>query len=103
MRSRASFRVQRRVFLRALGLGLGAAAAARLANVALAQASAAPKRFMLFYMPHGAPPEHFRPQVMADDPTQFALGQSGVGILGPLEEQLKSYVTVIQGIKYPKG
>ena len=54
-------------------------------------------------MPHGAPPEHFRPQVMENDPTSFTLGQSGVGILGPLEEQLKQYTTVIQGLKYPKG
>ncbi len=103
MGSSASLRVQRRIFLSALGLGLTAAAAARLSRVALAQASAAPKRFMLFYMPHGAPPEHFRPQVMENDPTAFTLGQSGVGILGPLEEQLKQYTTVVQGLKYPEG
>jgi hypothetical protein len=103
MGSSASLRVRRRIFLRALGLGLTASAAGRLSNVALAQATAAPKRFLLFYMPHGAPPEHFRPQVMENDPTSFTLGQSGVGILGPLEEQLKQYTTVIQGLKYPKG
>jgi hypothetical protein len=103
MGSRASLRVQRRIFLSAVGLGLSAAAATRLSRVALAQASPAPKRFMLFYMPHGAPPEHFRPQVMANDPTSFSLSQSGVSILGPLEEQLKQYTTVIQGLKYPKG
>jgi hypothetical protein len=87
----------------ALGLGLTAAAASRLSRVALAQATGAPKRFMLFYMPHGAPPEHFRPQVMENDPTVFALDQSGVSILGPLQEQLKQYTTVVQGLKYPKG
>ena len=103
MGSRASLRVQRRIFLSALGLGLSVAAAARLSRVALAQASPAPKRFMLFYVPHGVPPEHFRPQVMENDPTSFTLGQSGVGILGPLEEQLKQYVTVVQGLKYPEG
>jgi hypothetical protein len=103
MGSRASFRIQRRIFLSALGLGLSTAAATRLSRVALAQAEAAPKRFMLFYMPHGAPPEHFQPQVMANDPTTFSLAQSGVSILGPLEEQLKQYVTVVQGLKYPKG
>jgi hypothetical protein len=101
--SNASFRVRRRVFLSALGLGLTASAAARLSRVALAQATPASKRFLLFYMPHGAPPEHFRPQVMANDPTAFSLDQSGVSILGPLQEQLKSYTTVIQGLKYPKG
>jgi hypothetical protein len=101
--SNASLRVRRRVFLSALGLGLTAAAATRLSRVALAQATPASKRFLLFYMPHGAPPEHFRPQVMADDPTAFSLDQSGVSILGPLQAQLKSRTTVIQGLKYPKG
>ena len=101
--SNAAVRVRRRVFLSALGLGLGAPAAARLAGVALAQTTPAPKRFLLFYMPHGAPPEHFRPQVMENDPTAFALDMSGVSILGPLQEKLKQYTTVIQGLKYPPG
>lgn len=103
MGSSATLRVRRRLFLSALGLGLGAAGATRLSRVALAQAGDAPKRFLLFYVPHGVPPEHFRPQVMENDPTSFTLGQSGVGILGPLEEQLKQYTTVVQGITYPKG
>ena len=102
-RHSASFRVRRRVFLSALGFGLTAPAASRLARVALAQASPAAKRFLLFYLPHGVPPEHFRPQVVAGDPTQFSLDQSGVSILGPLQEQLKPYTTVIEGIKYPEG
>jgi len=101
--SGSAFRLRRRIFLSALGLGLAAPAAARLSSVALAQPSAAPKRFLLLYMPHGAPPEHFKPQVMADDPSNFALDQSGVSILGPLQEQFKSYVNVIQGIAYPRG
>jgi len=101
--SNAAFRVRRRVFLSALGLRLTATAATRLARVALAQATPAPKRFMLFYVPHGVPPEHFAPQVMANDPTQFTLTNAGVGILGPLQEQLKAYTTVVQGLAYPKG
>ena len=101
--SNASLRLCRRVFLSALGLGLTTAAATRLSRVALAQATPASKRFLLFYMPHGAPPEHFRPQVMAGDPTAFSLNESGVSILGPLQAQLKSYTTVVQGLKYPKG
>jgi hypothetical protein len=101
--SQASVRVRRRVFLSALGLGLTATAAARLARVALAETTAAPKRFLLFYIPHGVPPEHFSPQVMANDPSTFALDKSGVSILGPLQEKLKAYTTVIQGLKYPKG
>ncbi len=101
--SRSALRVRRRVFLRALGLGLSVASAAKFSNVALAQPTVAPKRFLLFYMPHGVPPEHFKPQVMPNDPTSFTLDQSGVSVLGPLQEQFKSYVNVIQGISYPKG
>jgi hypothetical protein len=89
--------------LRALGLGLPLAAAARISSVALAQAGARPTRFLLLYVPHGVPPEHFRPQVMAADGSAFSLSQSGVSILGPLEEKLKPYVTVVQGLKYPEG
>ena len=102
-KTNASLRVQRRVFLSALGMGLGVAAASRLSNVALAQATPASKRFMLFYMPHGVPPEHFQPVGMANDPTSFALDKSGVSILGPLQEQLRSYTTIVQGLMYPKG
>lgn len=101
--SSASQRVRRRVFLGALGLGLGAAAASRVARVALAESTPGPKRFMLFFVPHGIPPEHFRPKVMENDPTQFSLSSSGVSILGPLEEKLKQYTTVVQGLKYPDG
>jgi len=100
--SNASLRLKRRVFLSALGLGLTGAAASRLAKVALAEGGAAPKRFLLFYMPHGVPPEHFRPKVMGGDRTQFSLS-TGVGILAPFEEQLKQYTTVVEGIAYPKG
>lgn len=99
----APSRVRRRVFLRALALGLPLGAAARVSRVALAQAGARPTRFLLLYVPHGVPPEHFRPQVMAGDGTSFSLSQSGVSILGPLEEQLKPYVSVVQGLKYPEG
>lgn len=98
-----SHRVRRRVFLSALGLGLTASAASRLARVALAQATPAPKRFMLFYVPHGVPLEHFAPQVMPNDPTSFALNQTGESILGPLQDQFKQYTTVVQGLKYPQG
>jgi hypothetical protein len=91
------------VFLRALALGLPLAAAARISSVALAQAGSRPTRFLLLYVPHGVPPEHFRPQVMDGDGSSFSLSQSGVSILGPLEEQLKPYVSVVQGLKYPEG
>ncbi len=84
-------------------MGLGVAAASRLSSVALAQATPASKRFMLFYLPHGVPPEHFQPKVMANDPTTFSLNESGVSILGSLQEQLRTQTSLIQGLKYPKG
>src|SRR3970282_622638 len=92
---RAAQRLKRRVFLRALGLGLSLPLAAKLAESALAQASPRPQRFMLFFMPHGAPPEHYNPKVTEGDPTNFVLNDSNVSILGPLEPY-KSYVNVLQ-------
>jgi hypothetical protein len=60
---RATQRLERRMFLRALALGLTLPAALRLARTASAGSVAAPKRFFLFYMPHGVPVEHYNPRV----------------------------------------
>jgi hypothetical protein len=91
--------VGRRMFLGALGAGLSVAMAGRVARLAVAQPTAAPKRFFLFFMPHGMAPEHFDPRVMGGDRTNFALDQTNVSILGPLEPY-KSYVNVYQGFQY---
>ena len=99
---RAAERVKRRIFLRALGLGLTLPMAHRLAGSALAQASPRPKRLMVFFMPHGVPPEHYNPKVVAGNPSDFTLADSNVSILGPLEPY-KSYVNILQGFKYPPG
>ena len=90
------------MFLKALALGLSAPLALKLARSATAATSAAPKRFFLMYMPHGIAPEHYNPQVMAGDNTNFTLNDTGVSILGPLEPY-KSQVNVYQGFKYPGG
>jgi Protein of unknown function (DUF1552) len=97
---RASRRIERRVFLKALAVGLSLPAAARLARVALAGPSPAPKRFFVFFMPHGVAPEHYNPVVSASDPTSFALDMTNVSILGPLEPY-KQYVNVYSGFQYP--
>ena len=97
----AASKLKRRVFLKALALGATAPVAARLASEALAQTGERPKRFMLYYIPHGMPPEHFNTVVQGGDPGSFSLSQSGVSILGPLEERFKSVVNVLQGFKYP--
>jgi len=99
---RATQRLQRRMFLKALAVGLSLPAAARLARTAGAEPGAAPKRFCLFYMPHGVPIEHYNPRVSESDRTTFSLNETNVSILGPLEKY-KSYVNVYQGFKYPGG
>ncbi|HEY3665140.1 MAG TPA: DUF1552 domain-containing protein [Polyangiaceae bacterium] len=90
------------MFLRALALGLSLPLAAHLARSASAASGAAPKRFFLFYMPHGIPPEHYNPQVSDSDRTSFALDKTNVSVLGPLQKY-NSSVNVYQGFKYPGG
>ena len=90
------------MFLQALALGLATPAALRLARTATAADAAAPKRFCLFYMPHGVPVEHYNPLVSDSDRSDFALDQTNVSILGPLQKY-RSYVNVYQGFKYPGG
>jgi hypothetical protein len=89
----------RRMFLRAIAAGASVAMAGRVARLAVAQPSAATKRFFLFFMPHGVAPEHFDPRILGGDPTNFALDQTHESILAPLEPH-KSYVNVYQGFQY---
>ena len=98
--ARAVRAIERRMFLKAIAAGLAVPAAFRLARVATAAAGAPPKRFFLFYMPHGVAPEHYDPRIVGGDPTNFALDQTNVSILGPLEPY-KGYVNVYQGFQYP--
>src|SRR6185369_12374861 len=58
-----------------------------------------PKRLMVFYTPHGMPPEHYNPVVNG---TEFFLDRTGQSILGPFEPY-KQYVNVLQGFNYPGG
>lgn len=95
--SRAQLRLERRLFLKALALGVSAPVAYQLVRAATAQTTGRPKRFLLFYMPHGVPPEHFHPTGMGTD---FTLADSGVSILGPLEPY-KSLINVYEGFNYP--
>jgi hypothetical protein len=106
---RATRLLERRMFLKALALGLTVPVAARLARTASAAPAVAPKRFFLFYMPHGVPPEHFNPQVSASDRTSFALDKPStdanvpdVSILSPFQKY-QSSVNVYQGFKYLAG
>lgn len=99
--ARARRGIERRLFLKALGLGMSAPLAWQLCRSAVAQAQGArPKRLMVFFMPHGVPPEHYNPVWNTSTPTEFSLNQSGVSILGSLEP-FKQYVSVLQGFSYP--
>ena len=99
---RATQRVQRRIFLQALALGLALPAALRLSHTATAQSAAPPKRFFLFYMPHGVPVEHYNPRVSEGDRSDFSLDQTNLSILSVLQKY-RSQVNVYQGFKYPGG
>jgi hypothetical protein len=94
--------LERRLFLKALGLGLAAPVALRLAHSATAATTGAPKRFLVMYLPHGVACEHYNPKMGGDgtDPTNFALDMTGESTLAPLEPY-KSLVNVYQGFQYP--
>ena len=99
--ARARQGLERRLFLKAIGLGLSAPLAWELCRSATAQAQQArPKRLMIFFTPHGMPPEHYNPIVNSAAPGDFLLDKTGVGILGPLEPY-KNSVNVLQGFEYP--
>lgn len=97
--ARAAQRVERRVFLKALGLGVSLPVAARLGQLATAQATGAQKRMMVLFLPHGIAPEHYNPKVNESNRSDFALDQTNASTLAPLEPY-KKYVNVYQGFQY---
>lgn len=97
---RARRGVQRRVFLKALGVGLSVPIALKMSKLATAQGTGPAKRLFVFFMPHGVAPEHYAPRVAEGDWRNFALDQTNESILGPLEPY-KEYVNVYEGFKYP--
>jgi hypothetical protein len=98
--ARARRGIERRLFLKAIGLGLSVPLAWRLSRSAVANAQEArPKRLMVFFTPHGMPPEHFNPVVNGPE---FFLDRTGQSILAPFEPY-KQYVNVLQGFNYPGG
>jgi len=97
--ARAKAGLQRRMFLKGLAVGLSLPVAAKLARFATADTSAAPKRLFVFFLPHGIPPEHINPRVVAGDNRDFVLDDTNVSVWGPLEPY-KSHVNVYEGIQY---
>ncbi len=97
---RAAKALTRRMFMTGLAMGLSVPAALRLSRMATAATTSAPKRLFLFYTPHGTAPEHYAPRIVGSDLTNFALDQTNISILGPLQPY-KPYVNVYQGFDYP--
>ena len=97
--SRSLGRLQRRTFLRAIGLGIAAPLALQMSRLAGAAPSARPTRLFIYYMPHGMPMEHFEP---AGSGADLNLAASGVGVLSPLTPY-KQYVNVIRGVGMNDG
>ena len=106
--SRAAKIIERRMFLKAAALGLSVPAALRLARMATAATTAAAEALL----PDVHPARHGARALQAEDQrdasirrwqanyTDFALDQTNVSILGPLQPY-KSYVNVYQGFQYP--
>lgn len=63
--ARARSQLSRRVFLKAVGAGLSVPLAYQMSQLAVAQTGSRPNRLFVFYLPHGAPVEHFDVSDMA--------------------------------------
>jgi hypothetical protein len=96
--SRAGRLLQRRTFLRALGLGIPAPLALQLARRASAQEPVArPRRLLLFFVPHGMPAEHYDPGGQA---RSFDLAANPrVGVLKVFKPYQDQFV-LLRGIEY---
>src|SRR5262249_1706894 len=102
--ARAKQLLERRVFLKALGLGLAAPVALKLSHSATAASTGAPSRFFIMYLPHGSAPARCSPRRGGggNDPTNFALDMTSESILGRLEPY-KKWVNVYNGFAYAAG
>lgn len=116
-------KLQRRLFMKAIGIGLSAPLALQFSRMALAQ-STRPKRMILYYFPHGVPNEHLdmEPYLMPSNAlfanhgstpgggtsvaethvaTDYTLNtRSGFNLLSPLEPY-KNMLSVVRGLWQP--
>jgi len=100
--ARAKLILERRLFLKAMGLGMAAPVALKLSQNATAAATGAQKRLLVMYIPHGNAAEHYNPLMGGDgnDPKNFALDMTNGSMLAPLEPY-KKWVNVYLGFEYP--
>ncbi len=89
-------RLQRRTFLKAIGLGLSAPLAFKMSKLAVAAPTGPNTRLFIFYLPHGGPIEHFDPTDAMD------FKAKGVGMFDPLTPY-KDQVTVLRGVTMNDG
>jgi hypothetical protein len=95
--SRGARLLQRRTFLRALGLGIPAPLALEMSRRALAQPPARPRRLLLFFVPHGMPAEHYDP---GGQGRAFDLAANpGVSVLKVFKPYQDQFV-LLRGIQY---
>lgn len=86
--------LQRRTFLKVLGLGIAAPLAHRIASIADAAPGDAPVRLFIYYVPHGWPIEHVNPIAGGD--------LSGSNVLGPLAPYADR-TTIVRGLTMNDG
>jgi hypothetical protein len=89
-------RLQRRTFLKAIGLGIGAPLAFKMSKLAVAAPEGPPTRLFIFYLPHGAPTEHF------ETGDTLAFPGPGVGMLEPFAPY-QDYFTLLRGVTMNEG
>lgn len=77
--------------MKAIGIGISAPLAFKMSQLAVAQSSTRPNRLFIYFLPHGAPMEHWEVGDGMD------LGASGRGILTPLDAY-KNNLTVLRNV-----
>lgn len=82
--------------MKAVGLGIAAPLAFKMSKLAVAAPEGPPTRLFIFYLPHGAPTEHFEPG------DSFDFMNSGIGMLEPFTPY-KDYVTLLRGVTMNEG
>lgn len=83
--------LQRRTFMKALGIGLSVPLAYKMSRLAIAQTGARPTRMFIMFVPHGVPMEHCEVGESMD------FSRSGEGVLSPLEP-FRNHVQVLRGL-----
>src|SRR5215471_4752399 len=88
--------LERRAFLKFLGVGASVPLAMRMSRLAVAEPTPRPTRLFLMFIPHGMPDEHFDPG------PSLSLDAAGPRIIDALGN-FQKYVTFVRGISMNAG